>query len=76
MLTIRSNGVPAEQVQAQLGLGSCKTAWLLLQRLRRAMVDTDRRLLERIADVNETELPVVLLVLNSDFKPLRSFSDE
>ena len=57
MLTSPSNGVSAEQAQAQLGLGSYKTAWLLLQKLRRAMVDPDRTLLEGIAEVDETEVP-------------------
>src|ERR1700721_1857080 len=41
-----SNGISALQLQAQLGLGSYKTAWLMLQKLRRAMIDPDRSLLE------------------------------
>ncbi len=56
MLTSHSNGVSAEQAQAQLGLGSYKTAWLLLQKLRRAMVDPDRTLLDGIVEVDETEV--------------------
>lgn len=56
LLTSHSNGVLAEQAQAQLGLGSYKTAWLLLQKLRRAMVDPERTLLDGIVEVDETEV--------------------
>jgi hypothetical protein len=56
LLTSHSNGVSAEQAQAQLGLGSYKTAWLLLHKLRRAMVDPDRALLHRLVEVDETEV--------------------
>src|SRR5882672_509040 len=35
LMTCHSNGISAEQAQAQLGLGSYKTAWLLLHKLRR-----------------------------------------
>lgn len=56
ILTSHSNGISAEQAQAQLGLGSYKTAWLLLTKLRRAMVDPDRALLRGIVEVDETEV--------------------
>jgi transposase-like protein len=52
-----SNGISALQLQAQLGLGSYKTAWLMLQKLRRAMVDPDRSLLEDIVEVDESDIP-------------------
>jgi predicted RNA-binding Zn-ribbon protein involved in translation (DUF1610 family) len=52
-----SNGISALQLQAQLGLGSYKTAWLMLQKLRRAMVDPDRDLLADLVEVDETEIP-------------------
>jgi transposase-like protein len=58
LLTCHSNGLSAEQAQAQLGLGSYKTAWLLLQKLRRAMVDPDRVKLDGIVEVDETEVPL------------------
>lgn len=52
-----SNGISALQLQAQLGLGSYKTAWLLLHKLRRGMVDPSRALLHDIVEVDETEMP-------------------
>jgi Zn ribbon nucleic-acid-binding protein len=52
-----SNGISALQLQAQLGLGSYKTAWLMLQKLRRAMIDPDRSLLENLVEVDESDIP-------------------
>ena len=52
-----SNGISALQLQAQIGLGSYKTAWLLLHKLRRAMVDPGRGLLQEIVEIDETEMP-------------------
>jgi hypothetical protein len=52
-----SNGISALQLQGQLGLGSYKSAWLLLQKLRRAMVDPDRRPLHDLVEIDETEMP-------------------
>lgn len=52
-----SNGISAIQLQAQVGIGSYKAAWLLLHKLRRAMVDPDRGLLQEIVEVDETEMP-------------------
>ena len=49
-VTSHSNGVSALQLQAQLGLGSYKSAWLLLTKLRRAMVDPGRSLLEGVVE--------------------------
>lgn len=43
IVTSHSNGIPALQLQAQLGLGSYKTAWLLLQKLRRLRRNDDPR---------------------------------
>ena len=57
LLTSHSNGISAEQAQAQLGIASYKTAWLLLQKLRRAMVSPDRGLLEDLVEADETEVP-------------------
>lgn len=57
IVTSHSNGISALQLQAQLGLGSYKTAWLLLHKLRRAMVAPDRSLLEDLVEADETEIP-------------------
>jgi len=57
LVTSHSNGISALQLQAQLGLGSYKTAWLMLQKLRRAMVDPSRSLLADIVEVDESEIP-------------------
>jgi hypothetical protein len=47
----------ARQPWLQLGLGSYKTAWLLLRRLRAAMVGPDREPLAGLVEVDETGLP-------------------
>ena len=57
LLATHSNGMSALQLQAKLGLGSYKTAWLLLHKLRRSMVDPDRTLLEGDVEVDETTIP-------------------
>ena len=58
IVTSHSNGVSALQLQAQLGLGSYKSAWLMLHKLRRAMVNPERSLLEGVVEIDETEIPL------------------
>jgi len=58
IVTSHSNGISALQLQAQLGLGSYETAWFLLHRLRRAMVDPDRQLLQDLVEIDETDIPL------------------
>jgi transposase-like protein len=60
LVTTHSNGFSALQLQAKLGIGSYKTAWLLLHKLRRAMVNPDREKLggyEEIVEIDETSIP-------------------
>ncbi len=57
LLATHSNGMSALQLQAKLDLGSYKTAWLLLHKLRRAMVDPERFPLEGDVEVDETTIP-------------------
>ena len=57
IITSHSNGMSALQLQAQLGLGSYKSAWLLLHKLRRAMVHPDRNPLQDLVEIDETEMP-------------------
>ena len=50
------NGISARQLWFQLGLGSYKSAWLLVRKLRRAMVDPEREPLAGLVEVDETSL--------------------
>jgi transposase-like protein len=46
-------GISAKQLQRQLGLGRYETAWLMLQKLRRAMIAPEREALKREVEVDE-----------------------
>lgn len=50
----QKNGVSALGLQRVLGLGSYKTAWAMLQKLRRAMVRPGRERLQGVVEVDET----------------------
>jgi transposase-like protein len=52
-VTSQKNGVSAMGLQRVLGLGSYKTAWTLLHKLRRAMVRTGRERLRGLVEVDE-----------------------
>jgi len=58
LVASHSNGLSALQLKSQLGLGSYKTAWLLLAKLRRAMVTPGRSLLDGLVEVDEAVLPL------------------
>ncbi len=51
LVATHKNGISARQLWLQLGLGSYKTAWLLLRKLRRAMVDPEREPLAGLVEV-------------------------
>src|SRR3954447_23217534 len=51
LVATHENGISARQLWLQLGLGSYKTAWLLLHKLRRAMVDPEREPLAGLVEV-------------------------
>jgi transposase-like protein len=53
-LTGQKNGASALTIQKIMGLGSYKTAWTWLQKLRRAMVSPERDNLYGIVEVDET----------------------
>ena len=53
-VTSQKNGVSAQGLQRVLGLGSYKTAWALLHKLRRAMVRPGRDRLRGTVEVDET----------------------
>lgn len=56
LVATHSNGISALQLQAKLEIGSYKAAWLLLHKLRRAMVDPERDPLEGMVEVDETSI--------------------
>jgi hypothetical protein len=51
--TSQKNGISALGLQRVLGLGSYKTAWAMLHKLRRAMVRPGRERLQGIVEVDE-----------------------
>ncbi|SRR5260370_4457949 len=53
-VTSQKNGISALGLQRVLGLGSYKTAWAMLHKLRRAMVRSGRDRLEGLVEVDET----------------------
>jgi len=53
-VTSQKNGISALGLQRALGLGSYKTAWAMLHKLRRAMVRPGRELLRGLVEVDET----------------------
>lgn len=54
-MATHSKGISALQVQAQLGIGSDKTAWLLYAKLRRTMVAPGREPLAGRCQGNEAD---------------------
>ena len=52
-----SNGISALQLQAKIGLGSYKSAWLLLHKLRKVMKNPGREPLQGTVEVDEGFLP-------------------
>ena len=52
--TSQKNGISALGLQRALGLGSYKTAWAMLHKLRRAMVRPGRDRLRGLVEVDET----------------------
>ena len=57
LMATHKNGISARQLWKQLGLGSYKSAWLLVRKLRRAMVDPAREPLAGLVEVDESSLP-------------------
>ncbi len=53
-VTSQKNGMSALGLQRVLGLGSYKTAWAMLHKLRRAMVRPGRERLRGVVEVDET----------------------
>jgi hypothetical protein len=57
LVVTHSNGISAMQLWPAVGLNSYKDAWLLLQKIRRAMVNPGRDPLTGTVEVDETSLP-------------------
>ena len=57
IMTAHSNGMSALQLQRHLGLGSYKSAWLLVQKIRRAMEVADEFPLIVNVQADETTVP-------------------
>jgi hypothetical protein len=57
LVATHKNGISARQLWRQLGLGSYKSAWLLVRKLRRAMVDPERGPLAGLVEVDESSIP-------------------
>lgn len=56
LVCTQKTGLSAAGLQRELGLGSYRTAWLMLQKLRQAMVRVGRELLRGKVEVDETYL--------------------
>jgi hypothetical protein len=54
LVTTLTPGISALQLQRQLGLGSYRTAWFMLNRLRKGMVSDSRSRLSGIVEADET----------------------
>jgi len=54
LVVTQKNGASAKSIQQNLGLPSYQTAWTLLQKLRKAMVRSDRTKLSGIIEVDES----------------------
>lgn len=52
LMAVDSNRISALQAQGQLGIKTCKAAWLMLQKLRWATVSRDQTLLHGIMEVD------------------------
>ncbi len=52
-MTSQKTGVSALSLQKNLGLGSYRTAWLLLHKIRNSMIHADRNLLQGEVEVDE-----------------------
>lgn len=56
LMSIHSNGMSALQLRGQLKV-RYPTAWLLTQKLRRAMLDPNREKLHGVVEIDQTEVP-------------------
>ena len=57
LMATHCNGISALQLQKQLGIGYCRSAWMLAAKLRRAMVNPERSPLSGLVGIDEASLP-------------------
>src|SRR3954464_10179248 len=57
LMATHKNGISARQLWLQLGLGSYKSAWLLVRKLRRGRGDPEREPLAGLVEVDEPSVP-------------------
>ncbi len=70
-ITAQKTGVSALDLQKDIGLGSYRSAWLLLHKIRNAMVHADRTLLQGDVQVDETYLGTELVAVAAEFSGLK-----
>jgi hypothetical protein len=56
LVATHTPGISAAQLQRQLGLGSATTAWHMLQRLRKGMVNEARSHLSGLIEADESTI--------------------
>ena len=54
LVSTHTHGISAKQLQRQLGISNYETAWYLLQRLRKGMVNENRTPLDGLIEADET----------------------
>ncbi len=57
LMATHCNGISALQLQKRLGVGSCRSAWMLAAKLRRAMATPERSPLSGLVETDEASLP-------------------
>jgi len=61
------------QIQRTLGIGSYKTAWYLCHRIRGAMAECDKPMLDAKVEVDETYIGGILVASGASIHPRGSF---
>ena len=70
-ITAQKAVVSALDLQKDIGLGSYRSAWLLLHKIRSAMTHADRILLQGEVEVDETYLGAELVIVAAEFSGLK-----
>jgi hypothetical protein len=57
LVATHPKGISARQLRARLGIGSYKSAWFLLHRLREALADPENSALASLVEIDGSSLP-------------------